>query len=77
LLLDRRRRGDPFLVWKVRIFSVAAGVALVGIWLDERWMTGTALALLLGGVLLRFMRKDEPGDDLADDADVRELDATE
>lgn len=55
MFLDRRRRSDAFLEWKVRIFSVAAGVALVGIWLDERWMTGTALALLLGGVLLRFV----------------------
>lgn len=68
MFLDRRRRSDPFLVWKVRIFSVAAGTALVGIWLDQRWMTGTALALLLGGVLLRFLpdARAEPGQD--DDA---------
>ena len=51
-------------MWKVRIFALAAGMALVGIALDERWMTGAALALLLGGVLLRFLPRGEEGTDL-------------
>lgn len=53
--IDRRRRDDRFLEWKVRIFSLAAGMVLVGIYLDERWMTGTALMLLVLGMLLRFL----------------------
>lgn len=54
LLSDRSRRDDRFLEWKVRLFSVSAAVAIVGIYLDERWMTGLALVLLLGGLFLRF-----------------------
>jgi hypothetical protein len=63
---DRGRRDDGLLEWKVRLFSVAAGIAVVGIYLDERWMTGLALVLLAGGMLLRFVsdRQSSPeGDD--------------
>jgi hypothetical protein len=52
---DRRRRDDRFLEWKIRLFTVAAVLAMVGIFLEERWMTGTAIVLLLGGMLLRFL----------------------
>lgn len=55
LLLDPRRRSGYYLVWKVRIFSVAAGIALVGMYLNNPWITGTALVLLLCGMLLRFL----------------------
>jgi len=74
----RRGRDDRFLVWKVRIFSAAAVVALAGIYLDERWLTGTALALLVSGMLLRFL----PGGGgtairtFADDEEEHEKDAT-
>jgi hypothetical protein len=67
VFLDRRRRHDPFLEWKVRIFSGAAAIALVGIALDQRWMTGTALGLLVGGVLLRFLPR--PGVESEEDDD--------
>ncbi len=55
LLLDPRRRSSHYLVWKVRIFSVAAVIALVGMYLNNPWITGTALVLLLSGMLLRFL----------------------
>jgi hypothetical protein len=55
VLLDRRRRAGPYLESKVRIFVVAAVLGLAGIYLDERWLTGTAIVLLLGGLSLRFL----------------------
>ena len=56
LFIARRGPGeDRYLEWKSGLFSVAAVVAMVGIYLDERWMTGTALALLVAGMLLRFL----------------------
>lgn len=55
VFLDRRRRAGPYLEWKVRIFAVAAVVGLAGIYLDERWLTGTAIVILLAGLSLRFL----------------------
>ncbi len=50
-----RRRHDRFLEWKIAVFSVAAAIAVAGIYLEERWMTGLAIVLLLGGMVLRFL----------------------
>ena len=55
VFLDRRRRAGPYLEWKVRLFVVAAVLGLAGIYLDERWLTGTAIVLLFGGLALRFL----------------------
>jgi hypothetical protein len=33
-------------------------VALVGIYLENRWMTGAAIVLLLAGLALRFLPDD-------------------
>jgi len=55
VLLDRKRRAGPYLEWKVRIFAVAAVVALAGIYLDERWLTGAAIGILMAGLSLRFL----------------------
>lgn len=53
----------------MRIFSVAAVLGLAGIALDQRWMTGTAIVMLLAGFGLRFLPgREEPGDE--DDGDV-------
>jgi len=72
-LTGRRRYADRFLEWKVAIFSIAGGVALVGIYFEERWMTGAALALLLGATLLRFLPGAGPRDsDEADDKGAAE-----
>jgi hypothetical protein len=55
VFLDRKRRAGPYLEWKVRIFAVAAVVALAGIYLEERWLTGTAIVILVAGLSLRFL----------------------
>jgi hypothetical protein len=54
-LTDRRRRAGRFLEWKVGLFSVAAVLGLAGISLEERWMTGGAIVVLLGAMLLRLL----------------------
>lgn len=53
--MDRRRRAGRYLEWKVGLFSVAAALGLVGIYFEERWMTGGAIVVLLGAMLLRFL----------------------
>lgn len=60
-----RKGANAHLRPKVGIFSVAAVLALAGMYFDERWMTGTALALLASSVLLRFLPTgaDEDQDD--------------
>jgi len=55
VFLDRRRQAGPYLEWKVRLFVVAAVLGLAGIYLEERWLTGAAIVVLLGGLLLRFL----------------------
>lgn len=55
LLLDRRPRSNHWLVWKIRIFVVAAVVAIVGMYLNNPYVTGAALVLLFVGMLLRFL----------------------
>lgn len=53
--LDRDQKAGKYLEWKVRLFSVAAITALVGIYLDVRWMVGVAILTLLAGMSLRFL----------------------
>ena len=55
VFLDRSRRSDPHLEWKVRIFAVAAVLGLCGIYFEEGWMTGGAIVLLAGAMFLRFL----------------------
>jgi len=69
MFLDRQRRAGRYLEWKVRLFSVAAILALAGIYTDSRWITGVAIALLLAGFLLRFLPVDAgSGEDADEDA---------
>ncbi|GMV04209.1 MAG: hypothetical protein AMXMBFR53_04900 [Gemmatimonadota bacterium] len=55
LRLDRSKRAGPLLAWKVRLFAVGAALGLAGIFLDERWLSGVAIAVLASGALLRFL----------------------
>lgn len=55
MFLDRDRRAGRYLEWKVRLFSVAAVLAVVGMYLESRWMTGAAMLILLAGLMLRFL----------------------
>ena len=52
---DRGRRAGKYLEWKVRLFSVAAVFAVVGMYLNSRWMTAAAMAILVAGLLVRFL----------------------
>lgn len=60
---DRRPRERRFLEWKVGLFSVAAVLTIVGMYLEERWMTGTAIGVLAAAMLLRFL----PGGGVVED----------
>lgn len=62
VFVNRSKRADRHLEWKVRIFTVAAVLGLCGIYFDDRWMTGGAIVLLAGAILLRFL----PGEGRAD-----------
>ena len=66
LFADRSRREDRFLEWKVSIFSIAGVLALIGVYLDERWMTGGALVLLVGAMGLRLLPGGGSGDEEED-----------
>ena len=51
----------------MRLFAVAAVLAVCGIYFDERWMTGSAIVVLLAAMLLRFVGRG-PGRAEGDDA---------
>jgi hypothetical protein len=55
VLLDRDRRAGKYLEWKVRLFAVAAVVGLGGIYVESRWVTGVAIVILTGALLLRWL----------------------
>jgi len=65
--LDRERRAGRFLEWKVRLFIVAAVVALAGIATENRWWTGAATVILMGGLLLQFLPSDGEDPEGAED----------
>jgi len=52
---------------KVWIFSLAAILALAGMYLDQRWMTGVALAVLATSMFLRFMPSADTEDEDEDE----------
>ena len=53
--LDRSQEAGDYLVWKVRIFTVGAVLAMVGMYREESWMTGAAILVLLLGFGVRFL----------------------
>jgi len=55
LLLSRSPRSTRYLAWKIRVFAVAAVVAVIGMAIDNPYVTGVALVLLFVGMLLRFL----------------------
>ena len=79
--VDRPPNEDPFLEWKVGLFSVAAVVGLGGIFLEEGWMIGGAIALLAGALSLRFLPGGGGGslysDDEEEDDDVEQVSAAD
>lgn len=71
MLLDRSRRSDRYLEWKVRAFSVGAVLGLAGIYFNDRWMTGVAIGVLALGMLMRLLPDARAGeaDELEDEGD--------
>ena len=57
IFLDRSRRADdyPWLLWKVRLFVIGAGLAVGGMVMDLDWLILIAIVFLLGGFLVRFL----------------------
>lgn len=70
MFADRSGKSDRHLEWKVRIFSVAAVLVLVGIYLEERWMTAVAIVVLAGAMLLRFVPGDAPAPEGSTDTEA-------
>lgn len=66
------RSGLPFLEWRVRIFSIGAGLGLGGIFLDQPYLIWGAISVLGLGVLLRFLPVGR-GHPAADDDDSQEV----
>jgi hypothetical protein len=85
-MIDRRRRDDRYLEWKVWVFCLAAVFGLGGIYLDTRWLTGVAIVLLTSAMLLRLLpggrravldedESDGEGTGLAESEDAHPVDA--
>ncbi|MGY8798871.1 MAG: hypothetical protein ACKVG4_08835 [Longimicrobiales bacterium] len=67
-------RPGRFLEWKVRIFGGGAVLALVGMYLGERWMTGLAILVLLTGLVIRVVLERNPSGSLCADDDDEQND---
>lgn len=71
VFFDHSGRERPHLEWKVRLFAAGGVLGVAGMWLEEKWLTGTAIAVLLVGVLLRLLpgRAGRPGAGSGDGGD--------
>jgi hypothetical protein len=59
IFVDRSSRGpDPFVWVKTALFAVGAVLGLVGMRLDNGWVIGVAIAILLAAVALRLKIRD-------------------
>ena len=55
MLFDRARRAGRYLEWKVRLFTLGAVLAVVGMAMSQDWMTWVAIVVLVLGMALRFL----------------------
>lgn len=56
--IDRTSRTiDPYLEWKVRLFVLGAGFAVIAMFLDIGWLLAVAAGLLGVGFALRFLTR--------------------
>ena len=70
IFLDRSRRGkDPYLKLKMALFWMGAALALLGIGLESPLLVNVAIAVLLGGFLLRFLSSSSASSDDDERAD--------
>lgn len=68
-MIDRRRRDDRYLEWKVWIFCIAAVLAIGGIYFEQRLLTGAAIVCLVSAMLLRFLPGGGPAEVEDEDAE--------
>jgi hypothetical protein len=54
LFFDRSKRAAGHLEWKVRLFVAGAVLGASGMYLEETWLTGAGIVVLLAGALLRL-----------------------
>lgn len=64
MFFDRSRRAGRYLEWKVRIFTLGAVLAVVGMATSQSWMTWLAIVVLGAGLVLRFL---PDGEEVAED----------
>ncbi len=72
---SRERRGpDPYYHWKAVLFSLGGGIGLLAMFSGRDWLIWPAVAILAGGVSLRwFGNRDAPqGPDEEDDGGAAE-----
>ncbi len=55
MFFDRSRRAGRYLEWKVRLFTLGAVLAVVGMATGQTWMTWAAIGVLVTGMVLRFL----------------------
>ncbi len=55
MFFDRSRRAGRYLEWKVRLFTLGAVLAVVGMAMNQSWMTWAAIGVLIVGMMLRFL----------------------
>jgi hypothetical protein len=67
LFFDRSRRAGRYLEWKVRLFTLGAVLAVVGMATYQSWMTWLAIGVLGIGLALRYL---PGGREAVDDAEV-------
>lgn len=62
--LNREKRGtSAHLLWRVRLFWVGAGLAVMGMYLGRSWLVWAAIVALLAGIFLRFVPSGREGTD--------------
>ncbi len=67
IFMDRSKRAGRHLEWKIAVFAVGATLAMGGIYLDQRWLVGIAIVVLVGGMAMRFL----PGGEEPEDEEER------
>ena len=56
MFIRRRSETGFHLEWRIRFFGAGAILGVLGIYFEARWMIWLAIAVLVAGFLLRFLR---------------------
>lgn len=57
MFIGRRDHSDAIghLNWRIRLFSIGAGLGIGGIWIDNSWLINGAILALVAGMAVRFV----------------------